>query len=108
MCLHLDNLKYILAILLPLSSCPSYLLLELTAAIDRLSQLVPDEAQRRLYVRVFKWVVAFASWKYGPESTENQLLALDKEIGDCDNISSTPLKGVLQYSLLLNHSSIIN
>jgi hypothetical protein len=37
---------------------------EMHAAIDSFVRLVPDEAKRKFYVRIFKWVVAFATWKY--------------------------------------------
>ena len=28
-------------------------------------KLEPDETRRRFYTRIFKWVVAYASWKFG-------------------------------------------
>lgn len=37
---------------------------EMALVIDSFVRLVPDEAKRRFYARIFKWVVAFATWKY--------------------------------------------
>lgn len=33
-------------------------------AQESVVRLVPDETRRRFYLRVFKWVVAFATWKF--------------------------------------------
>lgn len=37
----------------------------LQVAYDSVVRLVPDETRRRFYMRVFKWVIAFATWKFG-------------------------------------------
>lgn len=37
---------------------------DINVAIASFVKLVPDEARRKFYVRVFKWVVAFAIWRY--------------------------------------------
>lgn len=38
------------------------------AATEKLHLLVPNETKRKRYVRLFKWVVSFATWKYGKEA----------------------------------------
>ena len=45
------------------------LLLGLQAAQESVLKLVPIESRRRFYQRVFKWVVAFATWRYGEVRT---------------------------------------
>lgn len=37
---------------------------EFTYASNMLNTLIPQEASRRKYMRLFKWVVAYAFWKY--------------------------------------------
>ena len=37
---------------------------EFNSAVEKLVTLVPNELRRRAYIRVYKWVVAFATWKY--------------------------------------------
>lgn len=46
---------------------------ELNAAIHSFVRLVPDEPKRKFYLRIFKWVVAFATWRYArPATTTNK------------------------------------
>jgi hypothetical protein len=42
-----------------------WLSIGLEAAQESVHKLVPDEARLRFFQRVFKWVVAFATWRYG-------------------------------------------
>ncbi len=37
----------------------------LEAGRASLLRLEPDVVRRRFYTRIFKWVVAYASWKFG-------------------------------------------
>ena len=60
----------------------SVVLLELNVAIENLTKLVPDENKRKFFVRVFKWVVAFATWKYGPKSASAKVQNLQSTFGD--------------------------
>ena len=60
----------------------SVVLLELNVAIENLTKLVPDENKRKFFVRVFKWVVAFATWKYGPKSASAEVQNLQSTFGD--------------------------
>jgi hypothetical protein len=46
------------------------LLSELARAMNEFAVLVPDETTRREYVRMFKWVVAFATWRFTPTAEE--------------------------------------
>ena len=39
--------------------------LGLEAGRASLLRLEPDVVRRRFYTRIFKWVVAYASWKFG-------------------------------------------
>ena len=68
----------------------SLVLLELNVAIENLTKLVPDENKRKFFVRVFKWVVAFATWKYGPKSASAEVENLQSTFGD-----ENPAKGVV-------------
>jgi hypothetical protein len=56
-------------------------------AIDRFSKLVPDERKRKFYVRVFKWVVAFATWKYGAKSAQAEMDALEAQLNEAGHSS---------------------
>lgn len=42
---------------------------ESKAATEKLHLLVPNEEKRKAYFRLFKWVVSFATWRYGFETT---------------------------------------
>ena len=64
--------------------------IELNGAIDNLTKLVPDENKRKFFVRVFKWVVAFATWKYGPKSAVAEMENLQATFGD-----ENPSKGLV-------------
>ena len=44
---------------------------DLSGAIERFVKLVPDELKRKFYIRIYKWVVAFASWKL-PKTRHHQ------------------------------------
>ena len=59
--------------------------LELNIAIENLTKLVPDENKRKFFVRVFKWVVAFATWKYGPKSAVAEVESLQSTFGGDEN-----------------------
>jgi hypothetical protein len=53
------------------SPCPFTVLTmpESKAATQKLHLLVPNEDKRKNYLRLFKWVVSFATWRYGADST---------------------------------------
>jgi hypothetical protein len=53
------------------SLCPLTVLTmpESKAATQKLHLLVPNEDKRKNYLRLFKWVVSFATWRYGADST---------------------------------------
>jgi hypothetical protein len=41
---------------------------ESKSASEKLHLLVPNEKKRKNYLRLFKWVVSFATWRYGTET----------------------------------------
>lgn len=54
-------------IMLCTSDCVLYCercVVELEESIDKLVLLAPDTKKRKAFVTAFKWVVAFASWRY--------------------------------------------
>lgn len=42
--------------------------IESKSATEKLHLLVPNEKKRKNYLRLFKWVVSFATWRYGTET----------------------------------------
>jgi hypothetical protein len=56
---------------LPLPSCSSLTMAESKVATQKLHLLVPNEDKRKNYLRLFKWVVSFATWRYGADSTSS-------------------------------------
>jgi hypothetical protein len=46
---------------------------EFNEVVGQLVTLVPSESERRAYVRVYKWVVAFATWRY-TKTPEEELM----------------------------------
>ena len=62
----------------PLSLC---CLAELNAELGNFEVLVPDEQKRRSYVRVFKWVVAFATWRFVKTPEEAAVHEQHKKVG---------------------------
>lgn len=46
---------------------------EFNEAVHELVTLVPNESERRAYVRVYKWVVAFATWRYTKTAEEEAM-----------------------------------
>ena len=54
---------------------------ELQIAVDRFTVLVPNANQRKSYLTAFKWVVAFATWRYSFKSNaELQTYELQKRV----------------------------
>ena len=47
---------------------------DVTSAVAELELLVPDQALRTHYGRMYKWVVSFATWQYSNEAADVQIV----------------------------------
>ena len=62
-------------------------------------KLVPDDLRRRFYTRVFKWVVAFATWKFG---------ATRAHLRDNSGSGGSTGKTGLNQSIVAQHNKSMN
>jgi hypothetical protein len=63
---------------------------ELEEAEHELQLLVPIPAKQRIYRRLFKWVVAQATWRYS-KPTDEELTSHLKSVNLCDETNKIPL-----------------
>lgn len=52
---------------------------EFEAASNKFALLVPTENKRKVFLRLFKWVISFATWKY---SSDNKPKEINTEVDE--------------------------